>query len=281
MLKLKLQYFGHWCEDLTHWKRPWCWGRLKGKEKRMTEDKMVGWHHQFNGPEFEQTLGDSEDREAWHVAVHGWQRVRHDWGLNNNNALGARALIAEAPRNGCSCCYCSIYFLLLLISIFSYICVSILFCFLFCFCLLFLCVLGFFGFFFFFWFVFSGFLLLFVWILYFALVGFILLWSHGFSMFGCFLVSLWSLFLFGFIFIACLDLYLFPFVGSAWLAGSWLPIEGFNLSPVVKCQVLAAGPPGNSWLWRLLIGMTSLRGPHLGIKIWLHLTVCKLQCQNT
>ena len=24
MLKLKLQYFGHWCEDLTHWKRPWC-----------------------------------------------------------------------------------------------------------------------------------------------------------------------------------------------------------------------------------------------------------------
>ena len=24
MLKLKLQYFGHWCEELTHWKRPWC-----------------------------------------------------------------------------------------------------------------------------------------------------------------------------------------------------------------------------------------------------------------
>ena len=39
----------------------------------------------------------------------------------NNNPLGAKALIAEAPRNDCSCCYCSIYFLLLLISIFSYI----------------------------------------------------------------------------------------------------------------------------------------------------------------
>ena len=25
-----------------------------------TEDKMVGWHHQLNGLEFEQTLGDSE-----------------------------------------------------------------------------------------------------------------------------------------------------------------------------------------------------------------------------
>ena len=26
----------------------------------MTEDEMVGWHHQLNGYEFEQTLGDSE-----------------------------------------------------------------------------------------------------------------------------------------------------------------------------------------------------------------------------
>ena len=29
MLKLKLQYFGTWCEELTHLKRPWCWERLK------------------------------------------------------------------------------------------------------------------------------------------------------------------------------------------------------------------------------------------------------------
>ena len=26
----------------------------------MTEDEMVGWHHQLNEHEFEQTLGDSE-----------------------------------------------------------------------------------------------------------------------------------------------------------------------------------------------------------------------------
>ena len=26
----------------------------------MTEDEMVGWHHQVNGHEFEQTLGDGE-----------------------------------------------------------------------------------------------------------------------------------------------------------------------------------------------------------------------------
>ena len=26
----------------------------------MTDDKMVGWHHQLNGHEFEQSLGDGE-----------------------------------------------------------------------------------------------------------------------------------------------------------------------------------------------------------------------------
>ena len=29
MLKLKLQYFGPQCEELTHMKRPWCWERLR------------------------------------------------------------------------------------------------------------------------------------------------------------------------------------------------------------------------------------------------------------
>ena len=39
--------------------------------KWMTEDEMVGWHHRFSGHEFEQTLGEVKDREAWHAAVHG------------------------------------------------------------------------------------------------------------------------------------------------------------------------------------------------------------------
>ena len=33
MLKLKLQYFGTSCKEPTHWKRPWCWERLRvGRE---------------------------------------------------------------------------------------------------------------------------------------------------------------------------------------------------------------------------------------------------------
>ena len=30
-----------WCEELTHWKRPWCCKRLKVKEEGTTEDEMV------------------------------------------------------------------------------------------------------------------------------------------------------------------------------------------------------------------------------------------------
>ena len=52
MLKLKLRYFGHLSEELTHWKRPWCWEWLRQEEKGMTKDEMVGWHHWCDGHEF-------------------------------------------------------------------------------------------------------------------------------------------------------------------------------------------------------------------------------------
>ena len=45
------------CKELTHWKRPWCWERLKAVEKGMTEDEMGRWHHRLYGHEFQQALG--------------------------------------------------------------------------------------------------------------------------------------------------------------------------------------------------------------------------------
>ena len=30
----------------------------------MTEDEMVGWHHLFNGREFEQAPGDGKEQES-------------------------------------------------------------------------------------------------------------------------------------------------------------------------------------------------------------------------
>ena len=58
------------------------WGQ---KEKGVTEDEMVGWHHRLNGPEFEQTLGVSEGQECL-VCYSSWDRKESDtteW-LNNS-----------------------------------------------------------------------------------------------------------------------------------------------------------------------------------------------------
>ena len=52
MLKLKLQYFGHLIGKDPDVGKDWRW-----EEKGTTEDEMVGWHHQFDGHEFEQALG--------------------------------------------------------------------------------------------------------------------------------------------------------------------------------------------------------------------------------
>ena len=54
MLKLKLQHFGHLMQRTDSFeksndaRKDWRW-----EEKGMTLDEMVGWHHQFNGHEFE------------------------------------------------------------------------------------------------------------------------------------------------------------------------------------------------------------------------------------
>ena len=44
------------------------WGQ---EEKWMTEDEMVGWHHQLSGHEFEWTPGVGDGQGGWRAAVHG------------------------------------------------------------------------------------------------------------------------------------------------------------------------------------------------------------------
>ena len=59
------------------------WGQ---EEKETTEDEMVGWHHQLDGYDFEQVLGDGTDKEAWCVQSVQSQRIRHDWATKQQQA---------------------------------------------------------------------------------------------------------------------------------------------------------------------------------------------------
>ena len=51
------------------------WGQ---KEKGMTVDEMVGWHHRLNGLEFEQIWEIVKDREPGVLQSMGLQRVGHN-----------------------------------------------------------------------------------------------------------------------------------------------------------------------------------------------------------
>ena len=66
-----------WCEELTRWKRPWCWERLRREEKGMTEDEMVGWHHQLNRHAFESAPGVA-DGQGGLACCSLWGRKQSD-----------------------------------------------------------------------------------------------------------------------------------------------------------------------------------------------------------
>ena len=82
ILKLKLQYFGHWCEELTHFKRPWCWEWLKAGG----EGDNRGWDGWMGSPT-QWAWVWLNSRSWWWTGrpgvlqSMGSQRVGHDWAI--------------------------------------------------------------------------------------------------------------------------------------------------------------------------------------------------------
>ena len=60
----------------------------------MTEDEMVGWHHQLDGHQFVQTLGDGE-RQGSLTYCSPWGHKESDRTeqLNNNKLIGIDILL--------------------------------------------------------------------------------------------------------------------------------------------------------------------------------------------
>ena len=60
-------------------------GKIEQEEKGVIEDEMIGWCHQLNGHEFQQTLGDTGgQRSLAGYSLQGHKELDMTLRLNNN-----------------------------------------------------------------------------------------------------------------------------------------------------------------------------------------------------
>ena len=69
----------------------------------MTEDEMIGWHHQLNGREFEQVPADSEGQGSL-ASCSPWGLKESDTSEQLNNNPGTRSIVNH--RDACSIHLC-------------------------------------------------------------------------------------------------------------------------------------------------------------------------------
>ena len=85
-----------WCEELTHWKRPWCWERLKARG----EGDDRGWDGWMASPTQWTWIWASSGRWWWTgkpcvLQSMGLQRVGHYWATEQQPHNIYRALVEK------------------------------------------------------------------------------------------------------------------------------------------------------------------------------------------
>ena len=87
-----------WWEELTHWKRHWCWERLKVGG----EEDNTGWDGWMESPSQWTWVWTSSGSWWWTgrpgmLQSMGLQRVRHDWASELNWTLWHRNCTSTSP----------------------------------------------------------------------------------------------------------------------------------------------------------------------------------------
>ena len=82
-----------WCEAPIHWKRPWCWERLKAGGQGDNRGR-AGWMASLNGHEFEQAPGDGGGQGIPVCCSPGGHK-ESDTTERLNNTLGTQRLLTS------------------------------------------------------------------------------------------------------------------------------------------------------------------------------------------
>ena len=91
-----------WYEELTYWKRPWCWQRLRAGGKGGNRGWRLDGIADSMDMSFEQTLGGSEEQGSL-ACYSSWSHKESDmtYQLNNNNPTSrpmCQKIIGEGYR---------------------------------------------------------------------------------------------------------------------------------------------------------------------------------------